>query len=62
MLNVNVPNVEAPTSWPDCEPPSLASVGAVQAVLAETGEGYVKLDYEAPAGDLEPGTDVRGPR
>ena len=36
----------------------LASVGAVQAVLTETGEGYVKLDYEVPGGELEPGTDV----
>ncbi len=57
VLNVNVPNVES-HELAGLRAASLASVGAVQAVLTETGEGYVKLDYEAPAGDLEPGTDV----
>ena len=57
VLNVNVPNVE-PHELTGLRAARLATVGAVQAVLTETGEGYVKLDYAAPEGELEPGTDV----
>jgi 5'-nucleotidase len=57
VLNVNVPNV-APQDLTGMRAAHLATIGAVQAVLTETGEGYVKLDYEALGGELEPGTDV----
>ena len=53
VLNVNVPNV-APQDLTGMRAAHLATVGAVQAVLTETGE----LDYEALGGELEPGTDV----
>ena len=54
VLDVNVPNV-APQDLTGMRAAHLATVGAV---LTETGEGYVKLDYEALGGELEPGTDV----
>ena len=57
ILNVNVPNV-APEDLRGLEPARLASFGAVQAVMTESGAGYVKLAYEGIDAELEPGTDA----
>jgi 5'-nucleotidase len=57
ILNVNVPNV-APEDLHGLEPARLASFGAVQAVMTESGAGYVKLAYEGIDAELEPGTDA----
>jgi 5'-nucleotidase len=56
VLNVNVPNV-APEELRGIERAHLASFGAVQAVVTESGAGYVKLDYRGVDAELEPGTD-----
>ena len=57
VLNVNVPNV-APEDLRGLEAARLASFGAVQAVMTESGAGYVKLAYEGVDAELEPGTDA----
>jgi 5'-nucleotidase len=57
ILNVNVPNVP-PEDLRGLEPARLAAFGAVQAVMTESGSGYVKLAYEGIDAELEPGTDA----
>jgi len=57
VLNVNVPNV-ALGALTGFEPARLADFGVVQATVAETGSGYVKLNYRQVDGPLEPGTDT----
>lgn len=57
VLNVNVPDV-TPERLAGVARARLAAAGAVQATVQERGEGWVKLAYEAPPGDLEPGTDA----
>ena len=57
ILNVNVPNV-APEDLRGLEVARLAAFGSVQAVMTESGAGYVKLAYEGIDAELEPGTDA----
>lgn len=57
VLNVNVPNL-APGQIEGPRRARLARFGAVQASVAVTGAGNVRLDYEAVAADHEPGTDA----
>lgn len=57
VLNVNIPNVPS-EDLRGLEQGHLASFGAVQAVMTESGAGYVKLAYEGVDAELEPGTDA----
>ena len=57
VLNVNVPNVPL-GELRRFERTGLAAFGAVQTVVTEAGEGYVKLAYEGIDAELEPGTDA----
>ena len=57
VVNINVPN-RAPGMIRGFESARLASFGAVQAVMTESGAGYVKLDYRGVDAEFEPGTDA----
>lgn len=57
VLNVNIPDV-APGELRGLEPARLATFGAVQANVTDSGRGYVKLEYTAIDARPEPGTDV----
>jgi 5'-nucleotidase len=57
VLNVNVPNVSR-DALHGIVRARLASFGAVQTVVTETGRGYVKLGYSDVDNEPEPGTDV----
>jgi 5'-nucleotidase len=57
VVNVNVPNV-SPEELRGFERAGLASFGAVQTVVTESGAGSVKLAYRGVEAELEPGTDA----
>lgn len=57
VLNVNVPDVPA-HELRGLVPTRLATYGAVQTNITESGAGYVKFEYSEPDADLEPGTDT----
>ena len=57
VLNVNAPNVPI-DQLKGFQRAGLAAFGAVQTVVTEAGEGYVKLSYEGIDAELEPGTDA----
>ena len=57
VLNVNVPDVPV-AEVRGFERVRLATFGAVQTNVTETGEGYVKLAYEPIEAGFEPGTDA----
>lgn len=57
VLNVNVPDVP-PAALRGLRPAGLAAFGAVQAGVAEVGEGFVQLTISEVDAVPEPGTDV----
>lgn len=57
VYNVNIPAVP-PTEVRGLVAGRLARFGAVRATVTEAGAGWVELDYQPAAGDLEPGTDA----
>ncbi len=57
VLNVNAPNIPL-AELRGFRRTGLAAFGAVQTVVTEAGEGYVKLSYEGIDAELEPGTDA----
>ena len=57
VLNVNAPNIPL-AELRGLRRTGLAAFGAVQTVVTEAGEGYVKLAYEGIDAELEPGTDA----
>jgi 5'-nucleotidase len=57
VLNVNAPNVPL-DELKGLQRTRLAAFGAVQTVVTEAGEGYVKLSYEGIDAEMEPGTDA----
>ena len=57
VVNVNVPDLPH-DELRGIAAARLASFGAVQAVVTETGRGYVKLAYTGVEEQGEPGTDV----
>lgn len=57
VLNVNVPDVPV-TELRGVRRATLAAFGAVQANVAEVGEGYVKLLFADVDAEREPGTDA----
>jgi 5'-nucleotidase len=57
VLNVNVPDLPLP-QLRGLRPAGLAAFGAVQASVAEVGEGFVQLTISEVDAVAEPGTDV----
>lgn len=57
VINVNVPNCSL-DELKGLERARLASFGAVQTTITETGKGWVKLAHEDVDADHEPGTDA----
>ena len=57
VLNLNIPAVE-PEAMRGITSARLARLGSVQATITEAGAGWVRMAYEAAAGDYEPGTDA----
>ena len=57
VVNVNVPD-RPQGELRGIAAAHLASFGAVQAIVTETGRGYVKLEYTGVEDQGEPGTDV----
>lgn len=57
VLNVNVPNV-AIEELRGLRQARLAAFGAVQATVADSGKGYVKLAYADVGAEAEDGTDA----
>jgi 5'-nucleotidase len=56
-INLNVPNRPADEIAGIRQAP-LASIGAVQTNVTDTGQGYVEMTYEAVATPPEPGSDA----
>ena len=56
-LSINVPDVPL-AQLRGIQPARLATFGAVQASVAETGEGFVKLTIAEVDAEYEPGTDA----
>ena len=57
VLNLNVPDRPA-HEIAGIQRAPLASIGAVQTNVTDTGEGYVEMTYEAVATPPEPGSDA----
>ena len=56
-INLNVPDRPA-AEIAGIQQAPLASIGAVQTNVTDTGEGYVEMTYEAVATAPEPGSDA----